>query len=235
VSLGVPGARIPIRVVARARRFPTVVTHPSQFVVLDYDTLFAALNADHPGLALPSEAWFFRPQRPEFAGVIVKPPFRVKRAVGVEELRARSTDDPLAAGTREILGVAGIVAAALGLAGLVLATRATLAVERPLLAEYEALGVTPRLLRRSTQARLLVLSALGIAAGLLGGLLAIRLVDATVAVTGTATRPILPIESVVPWPALGAVVLALTVAATVAAALLAGRALREPAARRLRA
>jgi ABC-type antimicrobial peptide transport system permease subunit len=134
-----------------------------------------------------------------------------------------------------VLGVTGVVAAALALIGLVLATRSTLASERVVLGEYEALGVSPAALRRTVQLRLLVLSALGIAAGVAGGLLGVRLIGAFVAVTGTARRPLPPIVSIVDWIAAAVVVAVLVGAALAAAALVAGRALREPAARRLRA
>jgi ABC-type antimicrobial peptide transport system permease subunit len=209
-------------VIGRARLFPTIVDRPDDFVVVDYDTLFAALNSDQPGLAAPTERWLFG-QAPASA------------ALTVTRLEARLRNDPLASGTRTVLGVTGILAAVLGLIGLVLATRSALSSERVVLAEYEALGVSPSALRRTAQLRLLVLSALGIAAGVAGGFLGVRLIGAFVAVTGTARRPLPPIAAVVDWIATSVVVAALVAAAVAAAALVAGRALREPAARRLRA
>jgi ABC-type antimicrobial peptide transport system permease subunit len=103
------------------------------------------------------------------------------------------------------------------------------------LAEYEALGVPPRTLRRSAQLRLAVLSAFGILAGALGAFLSGRLVGAFVAVTGTARRPLPPIESVVSWPSVVGVVIAFAVAGGSAAALLTRRQLRGTTAGRLRA
>jgi ABC-type antimicrobial peptide transport system permease subunit len=153
----------------------------------------------------------------------------------VENLTARLLSDPLAAGTRDVLGIAAIAAAALGVFGLALMTRSTLSSERLLFAEYEALGVPPGTLVRSTQVRLLALSIVGVAAGFLGGLLAARLIGAFVAVTGTAGEPLPPIEPVLAWGA-GLVVLGVVAAAGLAtAALLARREFREVAARRLRA
>ena len=222
VTLVVAGKAVPLRVVGRARLFPTIVQHPRDFVVIDYDTLFAALNSDQPGIAVPNERWLFE-RRPPTA------------ALSVEGVESRLRNDPLAAGTRTVLGATAVVAALLGLIGLVLATRSTLSSERLVLAEYEALGVSQRSLRRSAQVRLLVLSVLGIAAGLAGGLLGIRLVAASVAVTGTGRRPLPPIVAVVDWVAAGTVVAALVVASLAAATVVAGRALGEPAARRLRA
>jgi hypothetical protein len=222
LTLVVAGKALPVRVVGRAELFPSVVDRPHDFVVVDYDTLFATLNADQPGLAVPNERWFFE-RAPAFA------------ALSAARIESHLRDDPLAAGTRTVLGVTGILAAVLGLIGLVLATRSALASERGVLAEYEALGVSPAALRRTVQLRLLLLSALGIAAGVAGGVLGVRLIGAFVAVTGTARTPLPPIVAVVDWVAVVAVVAALVAAALAAAALVAGRALREPAARRLRA
>ena len=224
-----------MRVVASANLFPTVVDRASDFLVIDYDTLFAALNADQPGLAIPSEAWFFEQQSSRFAEALRRRPFRQPQVVGVEPLTRALARDPLAAGTREVLSVAGIVAALLGLAGLALATLSALAAERLQLAEYEALGVPPRSLRRIAQARLFALSAFGIVAGLAGAFLSGRLIGAFVAVTGPARRPLPPILPVVSWAAVGAVVAAGAVASLATAALLTRRALLEPAAGRLRA
>ena len=235
VTLDVLGNDVPVRVASRARLFPTVVERPAHFVVLDYDALFAALNLDRPGEALPSEAWFFERQRPAFAARLRERPFRLESVVGAEPLAARLLSDPLGDGTRDVLGLAALAAAALGLIGLVLATRSTLGSERGLLAEYEALGVPRRSLVRMTQARLLALSSIGLAGAVLGALVAVRLIAAFVAVTGTAADPLPPIATVVDWPAVAVVLAAVGTAALASSALLARWSLRETAARRLRA
>jgi hypothetical protein len=235
ITIDARGTAIPVHVAARAELFPTVTASPREFVVVDYDTLFAALNLDQPGIAAPSEVLFFSPQAPGFAARLDEPPFRLARPFAAAELEARLLSDPLAGGARRVLGITALVAAALALLGLLLAARAILSSERPVLAEYEALGVPPTTLARSTQLRLLVLSAFGTAAGVAGGLLAVRLIGSFVAVTGSAGRPLPPIEPVVAWAAGGAVVLAVWIAASLIAVLLAGRAFREAAATRLRA
>jgi hypothetical protein len=234
LTLDLPGLQIEGRVVASASLFPTITSGQSAFVVVDYRTLFAAMNADQPGLLEPEEAWFFDPQRPGFAAALGRSPFRLDRAVSEQALEARSRNDPLASGTRSVLTVTAALAAALALVGLVLAARSALAAERLQLAEYEALGVARSTLRRSAQLRLLVLSLLGVVAGILGGLLSARITGAFVAVSGTARRPLPPIVTVIAWPASAAIVAAVALAAAVSAALVTRRALREPAARRLR-
>ncbi len=235
VTVDLLGRQLPLRIVGRTDLFPTVTERPESFVVLDYATLFAALNVDQPGSARPSEAWFFEAQAPDFADRLETAPFRLKEAVGVEPLTARLLSDPLAAGTRDVLGLAAVGAAVLALLGLVLSARSALGSERLLLAEYEAMGVPPRTLARSAQMRLLLLSMLGVAAGILGAILAVRMVGAFVAVTGASTRPLPPVEPIVAWGGVAIVLAAVAVAGLATAAFLAGRSLRETAARRLRA
>jgi hypothetical protein len=235
VTVDVLGRQLPLRIVSGAQLFPTVIERPTAFVVLDYDTLFAALNIDRPGSSVPTEAWFFEPPPAGFANRLEESPFRLAATVGVEPLTDRLLNDPLAAGTRDVFSLVAIAAAALALIGLILATRSALGSERLLLAEYEAMGVPPSTLVRSMQVRLLILSALGAIAGVLGALLAVRLVGAFVAVTGSSTRPLPPIEPVVAWGAIASVLAAIAVAGLATSALLAGRTLRESTARRLRA
>jgi hypothetical protein len=224
VTVDLAGRELNVRVAAVADRFPTVVRTPDAFVVLDYDTLFAALNADRPGFASPTEAWFFHARPSARAGLI-----------GAEPLRRKLLGDPLARGTRDVLDVTAIVAAALALLGLLVGVRSTLGSDRLVSAEYEALGVPPSTLARSVQLRLALLSVLGIGAGLLGGVLAVRLVGALVAVTGTSGTPLPSIIPVVAWLPLAALVGAVGALALVATLLLAQRAFRTPAARRLTA
>jgi hypothetical protein len=226
VTVEVRGRPLALEVAGTSTLFPTV-TEDLPFAVLDYDTVFAALNADEPGSVLPTEAWYFGDAAPAR-----QPPFRLVEAAAIEQ---RLLDDPLAAGARTLLVASAIVAALLALVGLVLAARAALASERLQLAEYEALGVAPASLRRSAQVRLVALSTLGVVAGLVGAFATLQLVGAFVAVTGAATRPIPPIAPAVAWAGTVAIVAAVAVAAVAIAAFLTGRAIREPAARRLRA
>jgi len=235
LTLDLPGKQLEGRVAATARLFPTITDRKSAFVVVDYQTLFAAMNADQPGLLGPGEAWFFQRQHPRFAAALPHPPFRVEHAVSARALERRLLEDPLALGTRTMLADTAVIAAVLALVGLVLAGRSALAAERLLLAEYEALGVARSTLRRSAQLRLVALSLLGLAGGLLGAFFSSRITAAFVAVSGTATRPLPPIVAVITWPAAAAIVLCVVVAGAVSAAVVARRALHEPAARRLRA
>jgi len=224
LTVGVEGRELRVRVAAVASRFPTVVRTPDDFVVVDYDTLFAALNADRPGFASPTEAWFFGRPRP--AG---------RHVVGAAPLRAELLGDPLARGTRDVLDVTALVAAAVAILGLLVGVRSTLGSERMLAAEYEALGVPPSTLARSAQLRLLLLSVLGLGAGLLGGVLAAHLVGALVAVTAGGGTPLPSIVAVAAWVPGTALLAAVGAVALAAALVLARAAFRGPAGRRLTA
>jgi hypothetical protein len=234
LDVSVASRTVRVRVAATARLFPTVVDSPSDFVVVDYDTLFAALNVDAPGLAAPSEAWFFAPGGASFGSTFERPPFRAEQVFGAERLESRLAWDPLAAGARLVLGIAAAAAVLLGLVGLLLATRTALRDERALIAEYEALGVPPRSLARSVQVRLATLSALGLAAGGVAGVATVALIGTYVAITAAGTRPVPPIEPTVAWFGGLIVLVGLAGAALLAAAWLAGRDLRRSVAARLR-
>ena len=54
------GQRLRLQVTADASLFPTILDDPTAFAVADYDTLFAALNVDAPGTAVPTEAWYLQ-------------------------------------------------------------------------------------------------------------------------------------------------------------------------------
>ena len=235
VALDIGGRTLSFRVRGKSSLFPTVVDNTGQFVVVDYDTLFAALNADVPGTAVPSEAWFFSPHDARFAHALQQPPFRAARVISAHAIAAGYLADPLAAGTRDVLLVAAVAGAFLALLGLVLTTRASVESERLATAEYEALGVPPTTLSRASQLRLFALSAAGIAAAFAGALAAVRLVGAFVAVTGSGTRPLPPIAPVVSWIGGGALTAAVAATGALAVMVLVRRVFRESTATRLRA
>jgi ABC-type antimicrobial peptide transport system permease subunit len=123
----------------------------------------------------------------------------------------------------------------MGLLGMIVAMLASLRDESTMFAEYEALGIRPSVLARSNALRLAALSMIGLVAGIGGGLVAVRLIGALVAVTGSGAVPIPPIETVVDWRATTALILTIGLASVAAAFLLTGRAFSRPVAERLRA
>ena len=76
VDLKIAGVDVPLDVRARSRLLPTVTERPRRFVLVDYDTVFAFLNATQPGLMEPSEAWFFSRPPPALRARLGGPPFR---------------------------------------------------------------------------------------------------------------------------------------------------------------
>jgi hypothetical protein len=227
-------APLRVRIVGTASLFPTI-TGSSRFIVVDYDTAFAALNTLFPGIAPPSEAWFFDAQPRTFAKRLARSPFRLDRLVSVAQLRQTFLSDPLASGARSVLLALALVAAGMGLLGMIVAIGASLRDESAMFAEYEALGIRPSVLARSTALRFAALSTAGLAAGIGGGFLAVRLIGALVAVTGSGSVPIPPIQTVVDWPAVTALLAGIGAVAITASLLLAQRAFGRPVSERLRA
>lgn len=222
-----------VRVVATTQLFPTI-TGGRRFIVADYETAYAVLNAIFPGITPPSETWFFGPQRPSFRHRLAQPPFRVERIVERSQLEQELMNDPLARGTRSVLLVSGIVAAALALIGLILAIQTSLRNESTMHAEYEALGISPNVLARSAGVRLAALSFVGVAAGVGGSFLALRLISTLVSVTAGGGVPVPSILPVVVWPAVVFFVVGFAAAGFAGAYVLSRRAFSRPVAERLR-
>jgi hypothetical protein len=234
VTLEVLGQELRVRAVATSRFFPTVVDAPDRFVVLDYNRLFTALNLEHPGLAPPSEAWFFQVPATDFRARLAAPPFKTERVIDAVALEHRLRSDPLARGTELVLVAAGVAGAVLALIALLLATRAVLMSERQLLAEYEALGVPPSTLSRSLQLRVVFAATLGLLASIVGSLLALQLTAAFVVITAGASRPLPPIQPHVATLAGAALLVAVAAATVAAAARQSAVYLRQPTGARLR-
>ena len=221
------------RVVGTTKFFPTI-TGAHRFIVADYGTVYAELNTLFPGIAPPSEAWFFEPQQPSFATRLSQSPFHVDHLISDAAQRRTLSSDPLSSGAQSVLLVTALVAALLGLVGMVVAISTSLRDENAIMAEYEALGIRPSILAGSTALRLAALSAVGLAAGVAGGFLALRLIGALVAVTAGGTAPIPPIRAVAEWTGAALLIAAMGTAAFLAAWLLSRRAFRRPVAERLR-
>jgi hypothetical protein len=225
---------LPLKEVASADLFPTVVDHPADFAVIDYDSLFAWLNRDRPGVATPSEAWFFRAPKPGFLARLSAPPFRLEQAISLDGTRQRLLHDPLSEGTSQLLLVSAFVAAALAALGMLLAGAAAVNTERVVFAELEALGVAPRTLARSSRLRLMVISMVGVLAGFAGGIASLALIAGLVTVTGTATTPLPPIRAVADWLPAVSLTSVVALASLVSISLIGRRSSAASAGRRLR-
>jgi hypothetical protein len=235
MTVDVAGTRLPLRVAAEAGRFPTIVHSPTRFAVVDYATLFAAVNFHEPGAVPTSEAWFWKTSEGAVLSQLQRPPFRLEFAVGPERVSATLHTDPLARATTLVLVLTAIVAAVLAFLGLLFSTKSILDAERAQLAEYEALGIAPRTLLRVAYLRLLSLSVVGFGAGIVGSVVTVHLIAAFVAVTAGTVAPVVPIEPTAAWLLSAIAIVAVATAAVGGSAVLTRRAFAEGAARRLRA
>ncbi|MEV4410587.1 FtsX-like permease family protein [Catellatospora sp. NPDC049609] len=128
-------------------------------------------------------------------------------------LAVHAADDPFGAGARIALFIAALGAIALALVGVAVDVRATARRRVAELAVLNTLGAPPRLLARALMIEQAFLAGLGVAVGLLVGLLVARTTGPLVILTPSASRPVPPALTTTDWlPVLGtaAVLLALT-------------------------
>jgi FtsX-like permease family len=196
-----PGGLVPIeivdqrllaKVVATARRFPTL---GDSFVVADQRWLYAALNGPRPRAGLVTELWLeggSTPQRVQDA--LARPPFDRLQITSHERVQAELARDPLGRGVLITLGAAAIAALALALAGLLLGVVSDLRDERGELDELEAQGASPADLRRHLRLRALIVSVAGALGGLATGAVLGTLVVGVVRLTAGAAAPEPPLR-----------------------------------------
>ena len=208
--------RLEARVVATARRFPTIPVG-DEFVVADESALATALEADAPGTGNPGELWLSVPHHAEtpVQRALDRPPFSRLDRVSRRRLVARAEHDPLARGVVAMLGVAALLALALAVIGLWATVASDIRDERDALFDLEAQGVGPETLRGHLRLRSLFLVAFGVLGGAVLGLVLSRLVVSLVQVTAAATAPDPPLVL-----DLGVGSLAIALAVLVAATLL---------------
>ena len=183
------GQPLRLQIVADANLFPTIIDDPTAFAELT-STPSSQHSTPTPPVA-PS-----RRKRGSSSVTRVRSP-----RPGPSYARPTSSalvSAPLAVGTRQLLKLSGVAGASLAVLALILSVVAALRTEARDLAEFEAMGVSPRSLGRSVQARLLTMSVTGLVAGVTGGLLSLALIGALVAVTGTGTDPLPPIPDLSP-------------------------------------
>jgi hypothetical protein len=213
----VGGQHLAVRVVAVARRFPSI---GGDFVLADEATLATALNTEAPGTAVWNEVWLraSSERRAEVEAALRHAPFDVLRYESRAGLEADLRDDPLARAAL-LLAASASAALVLALGGLVLALVADLADERRELFGLEAEGAEPSMLRRHLRLRVAFTAVVGLVGGLgLGSVLSTLVVDLVI-LTANAEAPRLPLLLDFDWP-----LVALTAAgyAAVAAVVVAG-------------
>jgi hypothetical protein len=226
VPLAVDGEPLLGKVVATATLVPGIPGGDS-FALADESVLQVALDARSPGLGTPAEVWLRAP-----AGAVhelSRPPFDRLLIASRRAIVAQLAGDPLAHATVLALGAAAIVALALAVGGLLLAVLSDVRDDAGELADLEALGLPPSLLRRHVGIRTALVAAAGLAGGIATGAVLGALVVRFVSLTAAALPPVPPLRLAVPA---GQLALAAALAVALAAVLLwlaAGRAMREAA------
>jgi hypothetical protein len=202
LPLQVEGEPFVGKVVATARRFPTV---SGDFVLADREALSTALNADAPGSAVTDEVWL--------RGASASDQIRMKAVLSGSafaglatsfrrDLRAELDREPVARASIIALLVSAVVGFVLALAGLVLALSTDIRDEGAELFDLEAQGATPALLRRHLRLRSFSVLGFGVLFGLgLGAILSTIVVD-VVRVTAGGQLPEPPLLLSLDWPLL---------------------------------
>jgi cell division protein FtsX len=127
-------------------------------------------------------------------------------------LALHAADDPFGAGARIALFIAALGAIGLALVGVAVDVRATARRRVAELAVLNTLGATPRLLARALMIEQAFLAGLGVAVGLLVGLLVAGTTGPLVILTPSASRPVPPALTTTDWlPVLGTAVVLLAI------------------------
>ncbi|HET9674625.1 MAG TPA: FtsX-like permease family protein [Gaiellaceae bacterium] len=193
LGLQVGGRVIGVRIVEVADRFPST---RGDFAVVDRRALETALNLAEPGTGFPTEVW----ANANSAGAeraaratLRRAPFDALVLDSRVEREASLRDDPIARGSLAMLAIAAGAAFLLALFAVALTTIADLRDDRDALLDLESQGAPPALLRRLVRTRQIVVGALGLAGGVLAGLLLVAIVVDVVAVSASATPPVPPL------------------------------------------
>jgi hypothetical protein len=227
LPLQVAGEQVPVRIAAVVERFPGT---SGDAVVGDVGSLSTAINAQAPGGARTNEVWLDVPeaQAARVEAALERRPFDALAALSRRALEDDARRDPLGHGTLLALTGAALASLLLAAVGLALAVVADLRDERGELADLEAQGARPALLRGVVRTRALVLAAAGIAAGGLAGVLLSVLVTRIVAVTARAAAPEPPLVTAFEPLVIVLGLLAFGALATLLVGLSSHRAFREP-------
>jgi hypothetical protein len=225
VEIAVAGTSVPARVVGTAARVPTIPS--GGFVVADHGALAAALDALRPGAGAARELWVqaapgTRPRalrRTLASGGQVA--VRTRAAV-----RAGLRADPVRRDLGRVLVAAALVGVALALLGLGLAVRRLVRDGAAELADLEADGTPPSVLRRVVALQGAAMGALGLAGGAALGAILAALAPGVVRAAVGGPAPVPPLQAGLPGPALAALAACVVAAAALQVVVLARRGFR---------
>lgn len=223
------------RIAAVAKRFPGTADGGGSFVVAEESHLQTALDASAPGTGIPGELWLAAPRGAvgEVGAALRRPPFASLVVSSRPQIEHELRSDPLARGIEITLGAGALLALALAVCGLWLTVLGEVADEQGELHDLEAQGATPGQLRGQLRLRAAILAGLGIAGGILLGLLLTREVVRLVSVSASGSAPVPPLAGNPGWLAAGAGLAALVLAGALLVEITVRRAFRRDAAHRL--
>ena len=222
------------RVAAVARRFPGTADGGGSFAIADESRLQTALDASSPGSGRPLEVWLSVPrgERGAVAAALRRAPFSGLGIASRSGLERELRSSPLSRGIELALAAGALVALGLGVCAIWLTLLGDVADERGELYDLEAQGMTPAELRNQLRLRVAILAALGVAGGVVLGLVLASEVVRLLQVTASGAVPVPPLAREVGW---GSALLALAAFALVGAGLVEAtvwRTFRETAPRR---
>ena len=224
-GLTVNQTTLPVQVVAVLPRMPTL---PSRFVVADRAAVAALVDREAPGTAPVLQVWVAAP------GATAEPVGTELAAMAsgatVQDRSALArtyAEDPVTRGFVALLGAAGLVAFLLGLVALVGGVRGDRETSAADLFALEVDGVEPSALRRVLLVRALLVLAVALPVGVLGGA-GLALATGRLLAAGPDGRPLSPpLQVDLASPTTGLVVLVAVLGTVLAAALVAALSLRE--------
>ena len=196
IAMTIDGLPVLARVVGAQRRFPTLPTDDTGFVVADEATLAAALDSQLPGQGRADELWITTAHPARLRAAVHTPLLRQLGFTFRADVEHALRTAPEAAGVlRTVIGAAALSAplSVLGLLAALLGGGRDERIERDL----EGQGVGPRTLRAELRMRLALASVLGVLVGLGLAVLLTRLAVTSARAAGGAESPQPPLVSVV--------------------------------------
>jgi hypothetical protein len=203
IALTVDGLPVTARVVGVLSRFPTLPPDAAGFVVADEATLAAALDAQLPGQGQADELWIGTGHPERLRAALGSEPLAQLDSSFRADLEHQLLDAPVARGVLGTLVAATALSVMLAVVGLLAALFGAARDER-VESDLEEQGVGPSGLRAELRVRLMLVSVLGVVAGLGIAVLLTRLAVASVRAVGAVASPRPPVVTVVPWAALAA-------------------------------
>jgi hypothetical protein len=194
------------KIVAVADRFPATADGGGSFAIADESHLQTALDADAPGTGRPIETWLSVPSRSADSRVeaaLRRSPFSALDVASRRGLEGQLRSDPLSRSIEIALLAGALIALALAVCGLWLIVHGDAEDERGELYDLEAQGATPGDLRRQLRLRAAILGALGVAGGLVLGLILSSEVVRLVQVSASGAVPVPPLVREVGWGSAG--------------------------------